>query len=77
MPGAIPLNAATAVAGNLLEDQYFASPKRKDCRLMKASENLGLPEDNKGQQHHHKENSKADNSKTIGEGGSGWVPAQF
>ncbi|EDV41481.1 uncharacterized protein Dana_GF17507 [Drosophila ananassae] len=66
VPGAIPLNAATAVAGNLLEDQYFASPKRKDCRLMKASENLGLPEDNKGQQHHHKENSKADNSKTIG-----------
>ncbi|KAH8359041.1 hypothetical protein KR093_004087 [Drosophila rubida] len=27
-------------ANNLLDDQYFASPKRKDCRLMKTNENL-------------------------------------
>lgn len=32
--------AAAAAAAPLLEDQYFASPKRKDCRLMKANENL-------------------------------------
>lgn len=32
--------AAAAAAPPLLEDQYFASPKRKDCRLMKANENL-------------------------------------
>ncbi|XP_002031212.2 histone-lysine N-methyltransferase PR-Set7 [Drosophila sechellia] len=37
---ALPLN----VAGNLLEDQYFASPKRKDCRLMKVTQNGQLPE---------------------------------
>ncbi|XP_017076699.2 histone-lysine N-methyltransferase PR-Set7 [Drosophila eugracilis] len=56
----LPLN----VAGNLLEDQYFASPKRKDCRLMKVSENGQLPEAtmmaHKG---HHKDNKAG---RTIG-----------
>ncbi|EDW81596.2 uncharacterized protein Dwil_GK10941 [Drosophila willistoni] len=32
--------AMGVAAANLLDDQYFASPKRKDCRLMKANENL-------------------------------------
>jgi len=53
-----------SVAGSLLEDQYFASPKRKDCRLMKVSENGQLPEttlmDHKG---HHKDNKAG---RTIG-----------
>ncbi|KAH8351045.1 hypothetical protein KR084_001176 [Drosophila pseudotakahashii] len=55
---------ALGVAGNLLEDQYFASPKRKDCRLMKVSENGQLPEAtmmaHKG---HHKDNKAG---RTIG-----------
>ncbi|KAH8383320.1 hypothetical protein KR009_007988 [Drosophila setifemur] len=56
----------TPLPANLLEDQYFASPKRKDCRLMKASEHLGsLPEaasdtnvTNKG--HHHKDKTSGE-----------------
>ncbi|KAH8247864.1 hypothetical protein KR038_011170 [Drosophila bunnanda] len=67
IPEGQPLNAATAVAGSLLEDQYFASPKRKDCRLMKASENLNLPEAtaaNRGHHHHHNHNNK--DSKAAG-----------
>ncbi|KAI8043867.1 histone-lysine N-methyltransferase PR-Set7 [Drosophila gunungcola] len=55
----LPLN----VAGNLLEDQYFASPKRKDCRLMKVSENGQLPEATMAHRGQHKDN-KAD--RTIG-----------
>ncbi|EDW24227.1 GL23503 [Drosophila persimilis] len=47
--GALSMDTAAAVAvagGNhLLDDQYFASPKRKDCRLMKASENLKISSD--------------------------------
>ncbi|XP_022211000.2 histone-lysine N-methyltransferase PR-Set7 [Drosophila obscura] len=47
--GALTMDTAAAVAvagGNhLLDDQYFASPKRKDCRLMKASENLKISSD--------------------------------
>lgn len=75
LPEGQPLNAAAAVAGSLLEDQYFASPKRKDCRLMKASENLNLPEAtaaNRGHHHHHSHNhnnkdGKAAAGRTIGE----------
>ncbi|XP_034486488.1 histone-lysine N-methyltransferase PR-Set7 isoform X2 [Drosophila innubila] len=41
---AVPFNGepmnAVAATNNLLDDQYFASPKRKDCRLMKGNENL-------------------------------------
>ncbi|XP_017002522.2 histone-lysine N-methyltransferase Set8 [Drosophila takahashii] len=55
---------ALGVPGSLLEDQYFASPKRKDCRLMKVSENGQLPEAtvmaHKG---HHKDNKAG---RTIG-----------
>ncbi|KAH8312283.1 hypothetical protein KR044_010075 [Drosophila immigrans] len=42
----LPFNNAAAAAAvaatnnHLLDDQYFASPKRKDCRLMKTNENL-------------------------------------
>ncbi|XP_017026776.1 histone-lysine N-methyltransferase Set8 [Drosophila kikkawai] len=72
IPEGQPLNAAAAVAGSLLEDQYFASPKRKDCRLMKASENLNLPEAtaaNRGHHHHHNHNNNKDSKaagRTIG-----------
>lgn len=40
--------AAAVASNNLLEDQYFASPKRKDCRLMKANENLNNCNNNNG-----------------------------
>ncbi|KAH8294205.1 hypothetical protein KR054_009427 [Drosophila jambulina] len=74
IPEGQPLNAAAAaaVAGGLLEDQYFASPKRKDCRLMKASENLNLPEAtaaNRGHHqhhHHHNHNNTNKDSKAAG-----------
>jgi len=55
---ALPLN----VAGNLLEDQYFASPKRKDCRLMKVTQNGQLPEAT--MMAHNKDNKAG---RTIGE----------
>ncbi|XP_016992115.2 histone-lysine N-methyltransferase PR-Set7 [Drosophila rhopaloa] len=55
----LPLN----VAGNLLEDQYFASPKRKDCRLMKVNENGQLPEATMAHKGHHKDNKAG---RTIG-----------
>ncbi|XP_017047011.1 histone-lysine N-methyltransferase PR-Set7 [Drosophila ficusphila] len=56
----LPLN----VAGNLLEDQYFASPKRKDCRLMKVSENGQLPEATSVHKGHQNKDNKA--GRTIG-----------
>ncbi|EDV91501.1 GH17478 [Drosophila grimshawi] len=34
----VPMSAVAANSNNLLDDQYFASPKRKDCRLMKPNE---------------------------------------
>lgn len=43
-----PISAVAAAAtNNLLDDQYFASPKRKDCRLMKAHENLSKDKNGK------------------------------
>ncbi|KAM8706890.1 hypothetical protein ACLKA7_011052 [Drosophila subpalustris] len=66
-----PMSAvAAASTNNLLDDQYFASPKRKDCRLMKTNENLKAA--NNPHIHNNKDNSKANgnssnsNGRTIG-----------
>ncbi|XP_064551150.1 histone-lysine N-methyltransferase Set8 [Drosophila montana] len=62
-----PISAVAAAAtNNLLDDQYFASPKRKDCRLMKTHENLNATED---LQCHSKDNNKANGNSTKSETG--------
>lgn len=65
-----PLSAvAAAAAAPLLEDQYFASPKRKDCRLMKANENLNNCNSNNNNNNNSKTTTaitKPETGRTIG-----------
>lgn len=61
--------AAAAAAAPLLEDQYFASPKRKDCRLMKANENLNNCNSNNNNNNNSKTTTaitKPETGRTIG-----------
>jgi len=61
-----PMNAVTVQAAtnnNLLDDQYFASPKRKDCRLMKTNENLKTAN---SPHNYSKDNNSKDTGRTIG-----------
>lgn len=58
--------AAAAASNNLLEDQYFASPKRKDCRLMKANENLNNCNSNGNNNSKTTAITKPESGRTIG-----------
>ncbi|XP_062125280.1 histone-lysine N-methyltransferase Set8 isoform X1 [Drosophila sulfurigaster albostrigata] len=71
MAAALPFNnvsaaaAAAAAATNLLDDQYFASPKRKDCRLMKTNENLKALNNNNTAHIYNNKDNKANTSTTT------------
>lgn len=58
--------AAAVASNNLLEDQYFASPKRKDCRLMKANENLNNCNSNNNNNSKTTAITKPESGRTIG-----------
>ncbi|ALC46589.1 pr-set7 [Drosophila busckii] len=69
------LSAAAAAANKqhqqqqLMDDQYFASPKRKDCRLMKANENLKANinnHSNNTNSNKNKVNAKSEAERNIG-----------
>ncbi|XP_023173860.2 histone-lysine N-methyltransferase PR-Set7 [Drosophila hydei] len=60
-----PISVVAATATNtLLDDQYFASPKRKDCRLMKAHENLNAAQNSHS---YSIDNNKANGNSTKSE----------
>lgn len=63
---AVAAAAAAVASNNLLEDQYFASPKRKDCRLMKANENLNNCNSNNNNNSKTTAITKPESGRTIG-----------
>jgi len=62
---AVAVTVQAATNNNLLDDQYFASPKRKDCRLMKTNDNENLKAVH-NPHNYSKDNNSKDTGRTIG-----------